>query len=240
MEINAWRQIPLLGISAGKIYAASDASGQSTEKSTARQHPGGWGWTIWQSDGSSLDTMGMFDARLQPLHIFLKELFTVTTLIEHLCKAHPGHTLVIAVDNTAAIGAINCRHSSNKIANEFIRRLNAALESSKCDLDITPVRSEDNAADAPSRGKFPDVTAVARCMSLMLRHEQGFTRVELPTKSHPEFTGQLRHMDATEAVDDTVSCLVEDLHFEFQMDGLGVADEEGLVAHLPSLGTESP
>ena len=147
---------------------------------------------------------------MQGAIIFLKELYAVTTLIEHLCKTSPQTALVIAVDNTAAIGAINARHSGNSMANEFIRRIDQALTANSCTLDIVPVTSRDNAADAASRGRANDKVVSDRCMRVMLRHEVGLTRVEVPTSSHPTFSGDIRHSDFEEDDDITVWSLQDE------------------------------
>ncbi len=117
---------------------------------------------------------------------------------------------MIAVDNTAAIGAINARYSGNTMANEFIRRIEQALTTNSCTLDIVPVTSRDNAADAASRGRATDKVVSERCMRVMLRHEEGLTRVEAPTSSHPAFSGDIRHSDFEDDDDTTVWSLQDE------------------------------
>ena len=77
-------------------------------------------------------------------------------------------------------------------------------------LDIAPVVSADNGADAPSRNKPLDLVAAARCLQVMKDHQQGHGRAADRTLRKIEFTGGLRHKDASDDEDD-VECELMDL-----------------------------
>ena len=50
------------------------------------------------------------------MHIFLKEFYAVVRAVETLTAKHRGKLIVLAVDNTAVIGALRAMYSSNKHA----------------------------------------------------------------------------------------------------------------------------
>ena len=124
-------------------------------------------------------------------------MFAAVQCIDFLC-CHRRHTrILIAIDNTAVVGALRARYSY-KAANEFITRIQKTLTTSDNVLEVVGVRSADNAADAPSREKELDASAVARCLAIIDAHDVGLDRCSgnVEMKSSPSVEGKLRHTDA--------------------------------------------
>ena len=97
------------------MYAASDASGKL-----------GYGVVEWTDESICHEVekrMWKTLPPLQPMHIFLKEFYAVVRAVETLTAKHRGKLIVLAVDNTAVIGALRAMYSSNKHACDYIKRI---------------------------------------------------------------------------------------------------------------------
>jgi hypothetical protein len=140
---NVWHTYQLLHTDQ-VIHAASDASGTI-----------GFGGVAWRCDGSVVvvirGTWALHCKAMIDTHIFLKEYLTATLTIQKLCEQHQQSHLVLCIDNTAVIHSLRALYSSNTNACGYNRRICAVLTRSENRLEIVPVVSNDNAADATSR-----------------------------------------------------------------------------------------
>jgi hypothetical protein len=115
------------------------------------------GSVFFASDGSVIDSLTRsmpWDTRMLASHIFVKELLAAVRTCEQALASYPNcGTIVIAVDNTAAIGALRKGFSSSSVAMELINRLHGALRRPDgiITLVVVGVRGHDNIADCPSR-----------------------------------------------------------------------------------------
>ena len=135
------------------IFVASDSS------------DGGWGYAILEDDGSGAEHGFLWSSTEIKMHIFLKELLAACQTIKTLLLSCSN--IIIAIDNTAAAHAIQQLYSSNSMANVHLEMLAKHLVEAKCKVTVVSVRSIDNAADAPSRGKHTDLETRLRCRSIM-------------------------------------------------------------------------
>ena len=93
--------------------------------------------------------------------------------VNFICSNKKNTHILLGVDNTAVVGAVRARCSANHHANELIRRMEEALTSSGCTLEIVPLRSEDNPADAASRNEQLQPALVRQCDEIMEKHCRG-------------------------------------------------------------------
>ena len=188
---NPWRTHEQV-VYEGMIFAASDASGTI-----------GYGGVTWNSDEEAVEVVkglwqincgGMIDA-----HIFLKEYLAATLTVERLCQTHNRKSIMLCVDNTAVVHSLRAWYSSNRNGCEYIQRIRTALQSGQNQLTVIPVISEDNAADASSRGQPIDSAVVKRCNLALQLHLSGYGMCGLqanPAPSHvPGVAGERRHTE---------------------------------------------
>jgi hypothetical protein len=158
VDTNAWRcdQRPVETTS--HLFAASDASGDI-----------GFGSMFWNGDKPIVLQRGMWrdHPKMISSHIYIKEFFAACLAVEELCRRYQHTKIYLGVDNTAVSAGLRCGYSTNKIGNEFIARVEAALLSSQNCLEIVALRSDDNAADCPSRNKPLDANVCSRCRSII-------------------------------------------------------------------------
>ena len=181
------------------MYAASDASGKL-----------GYGVVEWTDESICHEVekrMWKTLPPLQPMHIFLKEFYAVVRAVETLTAKHRGKLIVLAVDNTAVIGALRAMYSSNKHACDYIKRIDEQLLKTGSQLRIVPVQSLDNAADCSSRNKRVSATVAEKCLAIMKNHEYGAGRYGQKTSQSIRFTGKLRHADADDDVEEPIELL---------------------------------
>lgn len=210
VDTNCWRELPVQPVTSSVIRAASDASGGTPQKGTDNVDDflvePAWGHII-MNEGTPDDVRGgSFPPELKSAHIYIKELWAAVRCVEYVCGRNKNAAIMLGIDNTAVIGAIRGRYSCNNHANELIQRLDTLLRSSQCTLEVVPLRSADNPADAPSRGKSPDKALRDKCLEIFKRFSKGLVRVEPPLPDiitrPPEFTGALRHDDCDILLDD--------------------------------------
>jgi len=87
-------------------------------------------------------------AEFVALHFLIFLFFSSRKLRNHHIKAYS--------DNSGVVGAWKNRSSTNAAQNEVLGRILRILISRRCFLTLEYIRSEDNPADAPSRGVFTD------------------------------------------------------------------------------------
>ena len=201
---NEWRELPERPSTTHTILAASDASGGSTHGEEASIEPG-WGFLLLNEELPDEVCAGTFPPELVQSHIYLKEMWSAVRCVEHICSRAPRARIVLGIDNTAVVGALRGRYSSNQHANEMIQRLDRVLAASSSVLEVVPLRSEDNPADGPSRKK-PVVPRVRNaCLHIFQKFMEGKIRVEpVSVDRAPEFTGELRHDDHDLLLDECV------------------------------------
>jgi hypothetical protein len=100
-------------------------------------------------------------------------MYAALKCIEQVTSGHRGCIIRLAEDNTAVVGSLRNGYSHNAVGNELIQRIFATLESSGCRLEVVPVPSAANAADAPSRGMPYCMIADAKCKEALAPHAQG-------------------------------------------------------------------
>jgi hypothetical protein len=101
--------------------------------------------------------------------IFMKELMAILLAVR-FAKKHCTHEweechIHIAVDNTAAIGALQKGYSPSEGACLIIKAILDVVPASR--LTVKYVKSEDNSADEPSRRKAPQSLKVKRNLDLL-------------------------------------------------------------------------
>jgi hypothetical protein len=148
------------------------AKDQKVSKDTYLVEPA-WGYTIFSETSADVVNSGSFPKMLRPAHIYLKELWACVHVVETILQSHRNVHILLGVDNTAVVGAVRARYSSNTHGLELIKRLHQLLLARESTLDVVPLRSEDNAADAPSRGLPMNAEVRARCMSVITRFQEG-------------------------------------------------------------------
>lgn len=108
----------------------------------------GWGFVIIGLDGQLLhkSEQQSFPKELRDKHIYLKELYAVVQGVRLTSEHIPTAQKIIAVcDNTAVVGSIRRMYSCNLLAMKYIGEI-------KLQVHMVSVASDDNVADAPSRG----------------------------------------------------------------------------------------
>lgn len=137
------------------------------------------------------------------MHIFLKELLSAVLCVEWFLQLFPRvRRILLACDNTAVCHALNRGFSSNKVANELLRRLYNALSKRDVFLDVVPVKGTDNAADPPSRGLALDTDLNTRTLGALKDFQDGKRHVI--GAFHGVVHG-IRHDEDTEDAEDEAS-----------------------------------
>ena len=133
--------------------------------------------------------------------IFELEVIAVCRAIAVAIQRSPGFFLV-AEDNTAAKHALNRLYSTNQAANAAIRMgLRDLLSTHKSAIKVIGIRSEDNVADDPSRGKQVDEERLRKTIEVMKLAERGlvFTFEPQQTKN---IGHRVRHRDTEAATEE--------------------------------------
>ena len=222
-ERNPWRTVEGFETS-DTVRAASDASGDSNSNDPHMRElkPGGWGFVVWDKTKMTTVFSHVFPAKKwENTHIYIREMYACKEAIEHICTKNKSVHILLGVDNSAVVGAVRARYSSNHHANEMIQRIEEILTTSGCTLEIVPLRSEDNPADGPSRSKAVDYAAITKCDGIMDRFCRGLGRTEKTVRPGPSCDGNLRHDDAP--VDD-IDLLVAGINL-FDDDGMDEDNE---------------
>ena len=167
------------------VLCASDASNE------------GYGFVVWkggvvEKTHSALSQM-QFPKNLESAHIYIKEMYAAMQCIERTTLAFPHSTVRLAEDNSAVVWALRNGYSHNKISNEYIQRIHRCLSHTGCKLQVVPVPSKCNAADAPSRGWAYNVDVDAACREILEAFDAGLGKVKQTRAPAPFFTGGIRH-----------------------------------------------
>lgn len=170
--LNDWKSFPEKEIHSD-IFAATDSSDHL------------WGAVVWDSSNT---TIRVFDSHRWPAeiakeHIFLKELLASTLVVEALTKTHPNSHIHVLTDNTAAAAVMRRRASCSSAGNELARRIDRALEASKCMLTPIIVTSAQNPADEPSRSRPIAMSKLEYAQKVIIPQASVFCRanVQAPT-----------------------------------------------------------
>jgi hypothetical protein len=132
-----------------KVWACSDASGSA------------WGYVTWGHQDTIVGAP--FPKQICEAHIFVKEFlaaeYCIMNILESAVSNTPGKQhythIVLGIDNSAVAQVLRNMYSANTFVQPRISALNKALREAETTLEIVNVRSEDNAADEPSRGTTP-------------------------------------------------------------------------------------
>ena len=176
---------------------------------------GRWGLAYWTHGQNLLECdSGLWGADHIESSIFVKELVVATMTIERICHKFPGSRILLLEDNTAAAAVLRKLASSALVGTGLALRVDRALTSSGCSLDIVPVTSQQNPADSPSRNRPLDPVRVEMMWNIVAAHLEG--RLIQPTQ-RTRMTDQspalgLRHAE-TEAADEFTSS--KDSHSEW-------------------------
>ncbi len=95
-----------------------------------------------------------FHSGVREAHIFIQEMAAACWYVCRAVKHHGWRdkTIFVVVDNSAVAFCLKNYYSSNQVANTWLRELYMTLDQCQCRIEVIQVRSEDNAADDPSRG----------------------------------------------------------------------------------------
>jgi hypothetical protein len=119
-----------------------------------------------------LEKKWRWDTKSRSLSIFLKELLAATIALEHASTLkRPIH---LAVDNSAAGFVIRRGLSLNSAANEMLSRIFAVISPQQ--IQVTHIRSCDNAADPLTRGLSVNVGRNMMSIQRMLESEAGWPK----------------------------------------------------------------
>jgi hypothetical protein len=88
------------------------------------------------------------------LHIYCKEVIAACWYIQRIARSNPNCTIVVGVDNSAAVFALRKMYSINLLVCKHLETTHECLQSFKCNLRVVSVRSKQNFADVPSRPDF--------------------------------------------------------------------------------------
>ncbi len=103
-------------------------------------------------------------------HIFLKELVAAKDpVLRVMTKYGKNCHIRLGVDNSATYHALWRMYSANEAAIPHIIELRNALRTHNCLLTVILLRSEQNAADAASRGRLSTDTERLTCLSALCR-----------------------------------------------------------------------
>lgn len=132
--------------------------------------------------------------------IFELEVIAVCRAIAVAIQRSPGFFLV-AEDNTAAKHALNRLYSTNQAANAAIMGLRDLLSTHKSAIKVIGIRSEDNVADDPSRGKQVDEERLRKTIEVMKLAERGLVFTFEPQQTE-NIGHRVRHRDTEAATEE--------------------------------------
>ena len=176
---NLWRCMD--PIEAGYTWLAVDAS-------TA-----GWGAVIISGKDFIEVLAEHWVPEMRERPIFELEVIAVCRAIAGAIQRSPGFFLV-AEDNTAAKRALNRLYSTNQAANAAITGLRDLLSTHKSAIKVVGIRSEDNVADDPFRGKQVDEARLRRTIEVMQLAERALVFTFEPQQTE-NIGHRVRHRD---------------------------------------------
>ena len=168
------------------VIAASDSSKRR------------WGICIWSPDHQLDYIEGKnWSHDMIKAGIFVKELTAAVMTIERITSQYSHCHIKLLVDNTAAAAVLRKLASSTDIGNELASRVDKALTSSHCSLEVIHICSQQNPADDPSRNRPLDVGRVAMMWQVVEAAEVGGYVPVLPRPVPTQLSG-LRHAENSE------------------------------------------
>ena len=186
------------------IECASDACGCGIDKKGDVVQAAGYGYVIWKEGAVDIAAsqlqQELFPEKLSQAHIYILEMYAALQCIKRAASLNPNGTIRLAEDNTAVLSSLRNGFSHNHVANEMIQRVYRCLEQSGCRLEVIPVPSAANAADAPSRGAPYSWEVDELCRATIATYISGMGRVGEGTKMAPDFSGGLRHEEPDDNV----------------------------------------
>jgi hypothetical protein len=141
------------------ITACSDSSQRS------------WGYVVYTDSGVIERGFQWSNSDFLDEHIFLKELIAACRTITHCINMNQGRPteVRIGIDNSAAGHAIRHMHSSNVHAEVQLKKLWKTLTESKSTVHTITLLSEQNAADAASRGRRASDEQLRNCARILAK-----------------------------------------------------------------------
>lgn len=167
-----------------RVYVVTDSSNRR------------YGSLIWDEQRKlTQEDSAMWDAQLRDAHIFVKELKAAQLGILQAIKLFgESIDIVIATDNTAAAHVLERGWSTTAVGQKILAYLLGLMRRHKCEMSVMTVRSEDNPADEPSRGRAVNPERVFRFWQLVDMFEHGFShRTAQPAPFSLKRPRQLRH-----------------------------------------------
>lgn len=150
------------------IHAASDASDN------------GWGYVIYKNIGDEMSftaTNGTWPVAQKKSHIFLKEAWAaIKTTRKILAERTSSRAslIILGVDNTAVVAALERMWSTNEVISSDLSRLSRDLRSSNVTLRPVSIRTHVNVADQPSRGESVDPERLVRTFDCLQEPIRGY------------------------------------------------------------------
>jgi hypothetical protein len=149
-----------------------------------------------------------WDPGLATMHIFVKETIAACWSIQAaLSRYHGPLTIHIGIDNSAALASIKHLYSSNRTVVPFLLKIHELLKNRRSVVLPYGLRSEDNAADEPSRDKKVSKSKFDWCLQVLYCAIAGHRITNTPDRS-PDFEGKIRHtsckLDDSEITDGVI------------------------------------
>lgn len=172
----------------------------------------GWGWVQLFSDGSfNNPRMGTYEKAAKDWHIFIKEYLVAKLAIQQLIEARPESErfnlqICIAIDNSAAAQVIRNMYTANEFLQSHVEALNELVAKYDVDIRVINVRSKDNCADAPSRGKSVDAEIAKTTVEVMSEGMKGKLANEYVFSDAPRWGRDRKELEFAE---DGVSTFAE-------------------------------
>ncbi len=148
-----------------QIFCCSDASSK------------GWGYVVYKDGEAVANESGIGSGvwtREQNYHIFVLEFLAAKKTIEHILSGNVSEEqleIVIGIDNTAVAHVLRNRYTANTFIQNDLAELMMKIRDANCILRVVNLRSADNVADDPSRGRRASNENQARTHQILC-HEQ--------------------------------------------------------------------
>lgn len=155
-------------------------------------------------------------------HIFIKEFFAAKYAIRKVLDENSGDRkthlrIIIGIDNTAVAQVLRNKYTTNSFIADDLCELNQWLVESDCSLKVINLRSKENAADEPSRGRrsndeFVRATAVKMAAEHLLAGDRGLRLNGYDPTHAPE--SEIRHQEGEAWLRDEQEEEIEDVALE--------------------------
>jgi hypothetical protein len=205
LATNEWQSDKRAYTKTSKVFACSDASGN------------GWGFVIY---GAVLTVApGRFTPNQAQHHIFIKEFLAAEKCIDEILRCHKRQTdthleIVIGIDNSAVAQVLRNLYTANTFIQPGVSGLADRLEKGNASLQVINVRSEDNAADEPSRNKVLTEAKAKKTKHILDLGLLGQRANEYNLDDAPRMNGWIRTLnenedEGDECLEDIAEALVE-------------------------------